>query len=149
MKLEIIAFNRNVILPETQDCTEFLVHAFIKDRADKFTTQGSKFKFENNKIILKPGGRISVPTGLFIFVEKGWKGTITPLEDLAKFDAVTMLNCVSTFNSSCKKELEVIIVNHSDNNYIIEHNQPLGKFRIDTEHEFQWSATTINGEILV
>lgn len=62
---------------------------------------------------IPPGGRMLVPTGLFIEIPKGWEGQIRPRSGLAIKHGITMLNSPGTIDSDYRGEICVIMFNSS------------------------------------
>jgi dUTP diphosphatase len=62
-------------------------------------------------VILRPGQRALVPTGLSLAVPPGYEGQVRPRSGLALRNGVTCLNSPGTLDSDYRGELCVILVN--------------------------------------
>lgn len=62
-------------------------------------------------LILGPGGRAQVPTGLVLELPLGWEGQVRPRSGLALRHGVSLLNTPGTIDSDYRGELKVILVN--------------------------------------
>jgi dUTP pyrophosphatase len=62
-------------------------------------------------ILLKPGERVAVPTGLHLQIPAGYEGQVRPRSGLAARHGVTVLNTPGTIDSDYRGELMVILVN--------------------------------------
>jgi dUTP pyrophosphatase len=62
-------------------------------------------------VILAPGERALVPTGLHIAVPAGFEGQVRPRSGLALRDGVTCLNTPGTIDSDYRGEVSVILAN--------------------------------------
>ena len=62
-------------------------------------------------IVLKPGQRALVPTGLHLEIPPGYEGQVRPRSGLAVKHGVTVLNAPGTIDSDYRGELKVILVN--------------------------------------
>jgi dUTP pyrophosphatase len=62
-------------------------------------------------IILQPGMRTMVPTGLRIAIPPGYEGQVRPRSGLAAKHGVTVLNTPGTIDSDYRGELAVCLVN--------------------------------------
>jgi dUTP pyrophosphatase len=62
-------------------------------------------------VIIAPGGRAAIPTGLVIALPPGHEAQIRPRSGLALHHGVTVLNAPGTFDASYRGELHVILVN--------------------------------------
>ncbi len=68
------------------------------------------------KIIIKPGDRFLVPTGLRIELPEGYEAQIRPRSGLAVKNGITLLNTPGTIDSDYRGEIKVIMINlgHED-----------------------------------
>ena len=70
-------------------------------------------------IVLKPGGRVKIPTGLILEIPKNWEAQVRPRSGLALNHGITVLNAPGTIDSDYRGELEVILVNLSKEPYTV------------------------------
>ena len=66
----------------------------------------------HTKIILEPGARELVPTGLVLQLPEGYEGQIRPRSGLASRNGVTVLNAPGTIDADYRGEVGVILINH-------------------------------------
>ena len=66
----------------------------------------------HSKIVIEPGARELVPTGLRIELPEGFEGQVRPRSGLALKSGVTVLNAPGTIDSDYRGEVAVILVNH-------------------------------------
>jgi dUTP pyrophosphatase len=64
-------------------------------------------------VVLKPGERALIPTGLAMELPSGFEGQIRPRSGLALEDGVTVLNSPGTIDADYRGEIGVILVNFS------------------------------------
>lgn len=62
-------------------------------------------------LVLRPGERAAVPTGLFIELPPGYEAQVRPRSGLALQKGVTCLNSPGTIDSDYRGELKVILAN--------------------------------------
>ena len=62
-------------------------------------------------IVLSPGERRLVPTGLSVAIPGGWEGQVRPRSGIAVRYGVTVLNAPGTIDSDYRGEVQVILVN--------------------------------------
>lgn len=62
-------------------------------------------------LLLDPGERALVPTGLVLEIPAGWEGQLRPRSGLALRHGVTLLNSPGTIDSDYRGEVGVILVN--------------------------------------
>jgi len=70
-------------------------------------------------ITLKPLERILVPTGLFIELPEGHEAQIRPRSGLAYKHGISVLNSPGTIDADYRGEIKVILVNLSNEDFII------------------------------
>ena len=62
-------------------------------------------------LMLAPGERAAVPTGLILEVPVGWEGQVRPRSGLAIRHGLTVVNAPGTIDSDYRGELKVLLVN--------------------------------------
>ena len=65
-------------------------------------------------LILAPGQRALVPTGLSIALPPGHEAQVRPRSGLAAKHGVTVLNSPGTIDADYRGEISVILINHGD-----------------------------------
>ena len=71
-------------------------------------------------VIIRPGGRAAIPTGLAFALPAGIEGQIRPRSGLALHHGVTVLNSPGTLDPNYRGELHVILVNLGSEPFIVE-----------------------------
>ena len=69
---------------------------------------------ENAPLVLAPGQRALVPTGLTIALPPGYEAQVRPRSGLAFKHGVTVLNAPGTIDADYRGEIGVLLVNHGD-----------------------------------
>jgi len=80
-----------------------------------------------DKIILNPGKRVLIPTGLFLKIPKGVEGQIRPRSGLAIKHGITVLNSPGTIDSDYIGEIKIILINHGEKDFIINYNDRIAQ----------------------
>ena len=62
------------------------------------------------KIIIKPGEKYLVPTGIAVAIEKNYEIQIRPRSGLAAKNSISVLNTPGTIDSDYRGEIKVILV---------------------------------------
>ena len=62
-------------------------------------------------LVLAPGERKDVPTGLAMALPRGWEGQVRPRSGLALRQGLTVLNSPGTIDADYRGEVRVILVN--------------------------------------
>lgn len=65
----------------------------------------------DSAIVLKPGDRVLVPTGLFMSIPEGYEGQIRGRSGLALMNGITLANGVGTIDSDYRGEIKIILIN--------------------------------------
>lgn len=65
----------------------------------------------DSKIVIEPGARHRVPTGLALQLPQGFEAQVRPRSGLALEHGVTVLNAPGTIDSDYRGEISVILVN--------------------------------------
>jgi dUTP pyrophosphatase len=68
----------------------------------------------NAPVLLPPGGRALIPTGLIMEIAAGYEAQARPRSGLALNHGVTVLNSPGTIDSDYRGEVGVILINHGD-----------------------------------
>jgi dUTP pyrophosphatase len=63
------------------------------------------------KLVLEPGARDLIPTGLSIALPQGYEGQVRPRSGLAAEHGVTVLNAPGTIDSDYRGEIRAILIN--------------------------------------
>ncbi len=75
-----------------------------------------------------------VPTGIRIALPEGFEAQIRPRSGLAAKYGVTVLNSPGTVDSDYRGEIKVILINHSDSDFVIHHGDRIAQMVI-ARHE--------------
>jgi dUTP diphosphatase len=71
-------------------------------------------------VIIAPGGRATIPTGIAIALPPGVEGQIRPRSGLAARHGVTVLNAPGTVDADYRGEVHVILVNLGHESFTVE-----------------------------
>ncbi len=63
------------------------------------------------EVVLGPGERAAVPTGLAMAIPEGWVGLVHPRSGLARRHGVTVTNAPGTIDAGYRGEVQVLLVN--------------------------------------
>lgn len=70
-------------------------------------------------LVLQPGKRAMVPTGLAMAIPRGFEGQVRPRSGLAAKNGITVLNSPGTVDADYRGEVKVILINHGDEPFTI------------------------------
>ena len=74
---------------------------------------------DDEDVILAPGGRALIPSGLAVELPRGYEGQIRPRSGLALEYGITVLNSPGTIDADYRGEIGVILVNFGANSFHI------------------------------
>ena len=75
--------------------------------------------FLTHDLVIPAGGSALVPTGLIVEIPPGYEMQIRPRSGLALKNQVTVLNSPGTIDSDYRGEIGVILVNFSNQNFVV------------------------------
>lgn len=70
-------------------------------------------------VVLEPGQRYAVPTGLFLAIPIGYEAQIRPRSGLALKQGVTVCNAPGTIDADYRGELKILVVNFGGDAFTI------------------------------
>ena len=73
----------------------------------------------NSKVVIEPGARDSIPTGIALALPEGFEAQVRPRSGLALRSGVTVLNAPGTIDADYRGEILVILINHGREAYEI------------------------------
>lgn len=89
-------------------------------------------------IILKPLERTLVKTGLFIELPVGYEAQVRPRSGLAYKNGITVLNTPGTIDADYRGEIGVILVNLSNQDFVIENGERIAQLVIAKHEQAEW-----------
>ncbi len=89
-------------------------------------------------ITLAPLARVLVPTGLFIELPQGFEAQIRPRSGLAIKKGITVLNSPGTIDADYRGEIQVILVNLSNEDFVINDGERICQMVIAHHEQAQW-----------
>jgi dUTP pyrophosphatase len=89
-------------------------------------------------INLKPLERAIVKTGLFIELPIGFEAQVRPRSGLAAKKGITVLNSPGTIDADYRGEIGVILVNLSNEDFIIENGERIAQLVIAKHERAEW-----------
>ena len=89
-------------------------------------------------LVLVPGGRLMVPTGICLEIPLGWEVQVRPRSGLALKYGVTVLNSPGTIDSDYRGEIRVILVNLGEKSFEIEHGERIAQAVLSRVGSARW-----------
>lgn len=91
-------------------------------------------------ITLNPLERAIVKTGLFIELPMGYEAQVRPRSGLAAKKGVTVLNSPGTIDADYRGEIGVILVNLSNEPFVVENGERVAQLVIAKHERAVWMA---------
>jgi len=92
---------------------------FIPNYSSEFAAGADLKASLEDKVILKPGERALISTGIKMEIPIGYEAQIRPRSGLALKHGITVLNSPGTIDSDYRGVVKVIIINHGNENFEI------------------------------
>lgn len=92
-------------------------------------------------VTLQPLSRSLIPTGLFIALPPGVEAQVRPRSGLALKHGVTVLNSPGTIDADYRGEICVILVNLSDEPFVINDGERIAQMVIARHEQAEWELT--------
>ena len=93
---------------------------------------------DDSYIFLSPGKRVLIKTGLFLEIPKGYEAQVRPRSGLALKNGITVLNSPGTIDADYRGEVGVIIINHGDNGFVINHGDRIAQLVFNKVEQAEW-----------
>ena len=97
-------------------------------------------------VTLKPLERAIVKTGLFIALPMGYEAQIRPRSGLSAKHGVTVLNAPGTIDADYRGEIGVILVNLSNDEYLIKDGDRIAQMVIAKYEHTKWEVVNVLDE---
>lgn len=89
-------------------------------------------------ILLKPLERALVKTGLFIELPLGYEAQVRPRSGLALKKGISVLNSPGTIDADYRGEIGVILINLSNEDFVIENGERIAQMIIAKHEQAQF-----------
>ena len=97
-------------------------------------------------ITLKPLERVIVKTGLFIALPVGFEAQVRPRSGLAAKKGITVLNSPGTVDADYRGEIGVILVNLSNDDFVINDGERIAQLIIAKHERATWIEVDVLSE---
>jgi len=100
----------------------------------KYKTSGSAGMdiraYVGSDVVMEPGKRDLIPTGLFIELPKGYEAQIRARSGLAVKNGISLVNGVGTIDSDYRGEIKVSLINLGDEVFTIKNGDRIAQMVI-------------------
>jgi len=108
------------------------------------------FASNSEDIVLNPGERKLVFTGIALSIPPGYEAQIRPRSGLALNNGITLLNAPGTIDADYRGEIGLILINHGEKPFVIKRGERLAQmvickvYRADFQEEERLDVTARN-----
>ena len=123
MKMKIKKMRKGALLPEyqTAGAAGFDFHACIEE-----------------PVVLAPGEIAVFPTGLGVEIPEGYELQVRPRSGLAFKNKVTMLNGIGTIDSDFRGEMQVMLINYGEGEFVVEPGMRIAQGVVSKYAKVEW-----------
>jgi dUTP pyrophosphatase len=97
---------------------------------------------EDSPLLLSPGQRALVPTGLMIALPPGYEAQVRPRSGLAAKHGITVLNAPGTIDADYRGEIGVLLINHGEAPFPIRRGERIAQMVIAPVAQVQLVVAT-------
>lgn len=91
-------------------------------------------------VVLRPGQRALIPTGLHIQLPQGYECQIRPRSGLALKQGVTVLNTPGTIDADYRGEIGVILINLGECDFEVKDGERICQMVVKSYTKVEWRA---------
>ena len=124
IEIQRLSHGKDIPLPNysSENCSGLDLYAAIK-----------------NKIKIKNGEIVIIPTGIKIGLKKNLEAQVRPRSGLAANFGITVLNTPGTIDADYRGEIKIILINHGKKIFIIERGMRIAQLIIAKVEKIKWS----------
>ena len=100
----------------------------------------------DSPVELKPLERKLIPTGLYMALPKGYEAQVRPRSGLAIKNGITVLNSPGTIDADYRGEICVILINLSDQPFLINDGERIAQMVIARHEQAEWEQVDVLDE---
>jgi dUTP pyrophosphatase len=93
------------------------------------------------EIVLRPGERALIPTGLVLEIPPGWEGQVRPRSGLALRHGIGLLNSPGTIDSDYRGEVGVILINLGESPFPIRRGDRIAQLVFARTEPVEWEES--------
>ena len=97
-------------------------------------------------VTINPGERALVPTGLFMEIPEGYEVQIRARSGLAIKKGISVLNSPGTIDADYRGEICVILINLSDQPFLINDGERIAQMVIARHEQAEWEQVDVLDE---
>ncbi len=91
-------------------------------------------------VTLVPGSFVAIPTGLAMALPASWEAQVRPRSGLARRHGITVLNSPGTIDSDYRGEVQVLLINHGPEPFVIERGHRIAQVVFARVEAVEWQV---------
>ena len=97
-------------------------------------------------VALGPLERAMIPTGLYMAIPSGYECQVRPRSGLAAKHGISVLNAPGTIDADYRGEVKVILVNLSNDTFVIEPGERIAQIVVARHESVEWESVEVLDE---
>jgi dUTP pyrophosphatase len=97
--------------------------------------------FVSEPVVLAPGERSLIPTGLFMALPSEYEAQVRPRSGLALKHGITVLNSPGTIDADYRGEVKVLLINHGSEPFEVKDGDRMAQMVIAKHERVEWTLT--------
>ena len=97
-------------------------------------------------VTLGPLERAMIPTGLYMAIPSGYECQVRPRSGLAAKHGISVLNAPGTIDADYRGEVKVILVNLSNEAFVIEPGERIAQLVVARHESVEWESVEVLDE---
>lgn len=107
-----------------------------------FTREFQEYTINSDEFIeINPGERVLIPTGLKVEIPEGYEIQVRPRSGLALKKGITILNTPGTIDSDYRGMIGIIVINHSNEIFEVNHGDKIAQIVLNEVPRIQWETS--------
>jgi len=124
----------NVRIARTDTATDLPLPSYETDGAAGMDLRAAV----HADLILEPGTRAAVPTGIRIALPPGYEAQVRPRSGLARKHGIGMVNSPGTIDSDYRGEVQVLLINHGDEPFTVRRGERIAQMVVAPVARVSW-----------
>lgn len=100
----------------------------------------------DGEVVLCPGERMLVPTGIVVEIPPGWEGQVRPRSGLALRHGLGIVNAPGTIDSDYRGEVGVILINLGETPFSFKRGDRIAQLVFSPVQRVEWEEAEELGE---
>ncbi len=126
-------------IKKTADCEDINTPEYMTSHASGMDVYAAV----DTEIILEPGKRELIPTGIAVAIPQGFELQIRPRSGLAVKHGITVLNSPGTIDSDYRGEIKIILINLGDEPFSVRRGDRIAQMVVQKVFQAQWSDVVV------